>query len=154
MVADYSSNNGFSSVNWSEFFTRTLLDREVVMLRRFEDMVRSMELVPDVEDRLSWVHDSNEEFTESSWWICLYKCRFDTIKTRSSSSIWCLPPQGCLKFNACGIANEEVTSCGGVLRDMEGVARALFSGPIAANNTDSTEAGAMFITLDLFLSMG
>ncbi|MFQ6664897.1 hypothetical protein Gotur_031851 [Gossypium turneri] len=37
---------------------------------------------------------------------------------------------------------------------MEGVARALFSGPIAANDADSTEVGAVFIALDLFLSMG
>ncbi|MBA0827643.1 hypothetical protein Goarm_012407 [Gossypium armourianum] len=52
------------------------------------------------------------------------------------------------------IANEEVVGCGGVLRDMEGVARALFSGPIAANDADSVEVGAVFIALDLFLSMG
>ncbi|TYH25338.1 hypothetical protein ES288_A03G160300v1 [Gossypium darwinii] len=63
MVVDYSSKNGFNSVNWGEFFTRTLLDREVVMLRRLEDMVRSIELVLEVENRLSWVHDSNGEFT-------------------------------------------------------------------------------------------
>ncbi|MBA0764705.1 hypothetical protein Gotri_014009 [Gossypium trilobum] len=62
-IFDYSSNNGFSNLNWGEFFTRTLLDREVVMLRILEDMVRSMELVLEVEDRLSWVHDCNREFT-------------------------------------------------------------------------------------------
>ncbi|KAK5795403.1 hypothetical protein PVK06_036667 [Gossypium arboreum] len=78
---------------------------------------------------------------ESSWWICLNKCRIDTIKTRSSLSIWCPPPQGCMKFNVCGISNEEVAGCGRVLRDMKGVARALFSGPIAANDADSTETG-------------
>ncbi|MBA0828650.1 hypothetical protein Goarm_013298, partial [Gossypium armourianum] len=66
----------------------------------------------------------------------------------------CPPPQGCLKFNVCGIANEEVVSCGGVPRDIEGVARALFSSPIAANDADSTKTGAVFIALDLFLSMG
>ncbi|KAK5838878.1 hypothetical protein PVK06_007624 [Gossypium arboreum] len=99
MVVDYSSKNGFNSVNWGEFFTRTLLDREVVMLRRLEDMVRSIELVLELA------------------------------------------------------ANEEVVGCGGVLRDIEGVARALFSGPISANDVDSTEAGAVFIALDLFLSM-
>ncbi|MBA0738705.1 hypothetical protein Gogos_012032 [Gossypium gossypioides] len=91
---------------------------------------------------------------ESSWWICPNKCRFDTIKTRFSSLIWRPPLQGCLKFNVCGIANEEVAGCGGVPRDMEGVARALFSSPIAANDADSTKTGAVFIALDLFLSMG
>ncbi|MBA0632762.1 hypothetical protein Godav_001442 [Gossypium davidsonii] len=37
---------------------------------------------------------------------------------------------------------------------MEGVARALFSGPITANNVDSAEARVVFIVLDLFLSIG
>ncbi|MBA0881238.1 hypothetical protein Goshw_026407 [Gossypium schwendimanii] len=69
---------------------------------------------------------------ESSWWICPNKCRFDTIKTKFSSSIWRPPPQGCMKFNLCEIANEKVASCDGVLRDIEGVARALFLGPITA----------------------
>ncbi|MBA0612335.1 hypothetical protein Godav_012944, partial [Gossypium davidsonii] len=85
---------------------------------------------------------------ESSWWICLNKCRFDTIKTKSPLSIWRPPPQGCMKFNVCGIANEEVAGCGGVLRDKEGVARALFSGPIAANDKVSAGAGVVFIALD------
>ncbi|MBA0710446.1 hypothetical protein Golax_009739, partial [Gossypium laxum] len=85
---------------------------------------------------------------ESSWWICLNKCRFDTIKIKSPLSIWRPPPQGCMKFNVCGIANEEVAGCGGVLRDKEGVARALFSGPIAANDTVSAGAGVVFIALD------
>ncbi|MBA0681403.1 hypothetical protein Goari_023209 [Gossypium aridum] len=58
------------------------------------------------------------------------------------------------KFQYMRDRNEEVTGCGGVLRDMKGVARALFSGPIVANDTDSTEVGAVFIVLDLFLSMG
>ncbi|MBA0878131.1 hypothetical protein Goshw_006910 [Gossypium schwendimanii] len=75
-------------------------------------------------------------------------------KERSSLSIWRLPLQGYLNFNVFGIENEEVAGCGGVLRDMEGVARALFSGPIAANDADSVEVGAVFIALDLLLSMG
>ncbi|KAG8480022.1 hypothetical protein CXB51_025172 [Gossypium anomalum] len=102
-----------------------------------------------------WIRDVYDELMvqESFWWIFPNKCRFDTIKTRSSSSIWHPSPQGCLKFNICGIANDEVAGCGGVPRDMEGVARALFSGPITANDADSIEVGAMFIALDLFLSM-
>ncbi|MBA0556531.1 hypothetical protein Golob_026621, partial [Gossypium lobatum] len=242
MVVDYSSNNGFSSVNWGEFFTQKLLDREVVMLRRFEYIVKSMELVPEVEDWLSWVHNSNEEFTKlkvpprvrSFLWMlailriptkeflvkrgvqlqhilirCLwcerevewklvegfaefyslcYNVKLSRVRrslwllsiSTTCSSVWiarneiifqrkvmimialifqskmrailwikvvydelmCLPPQGCLKFNVCGIANEEVASCGGVPRDIEGVARALFSSPIAANDADSTKTGA------------
>ncbi|KAB2092291.1 hypothetical protein ES319_A02G019800v1 [Gossypium barbadense] len=76
---------------------------------------------------------------------------FDTIKTKSSSLIWRPLPQGCTKFNVCGIANEEGA---GVLRDMKGVARALFSGPISTNDADSAKAGMVFVALDLFLSMG
>ncbi|MBA0682489.1 hypothetical protein Goari_024205, partial [Gossypium aridum] len=174
-----------------------------------------MELVPEVEDRLSWVHNSNEEFTKlkvpprvrSFLWMlaihriptkefvvkrgvqlqhilirCLwcerevewklvegfaefyslcYNVKLSRVRrslwllsiSTTCSSVWiarneiifqrkCLPPQGCLKFNVCGIANEEVASCGGVPRDIEGVARALFSSPIAANDADSTKTGA------------
>ncbi|MBA0729823.1 hypothetical protein Golax_022773 [Gossypium laxum] len=43
-------------------------------------------------------------------------------------TVWLCPPsEGCLKFNVCGIANDDSAGCEGVLRDMEGVARALFS---------------------------
>ncbi|MBA0696636.1 hypothetical protein Goari_003173, partial [Gossypium aridum] len=53
-----------------------------------------------------------------------------------------------MKFNVCGIANEKVTGCGGVLIDIEGVARALFSGPIAVNDIVSVKVGVVFISLD------
>ncbi|MBA0702123.1 hypothetical protein Goari_026919, partial [Gossypium aridum] len=52
------------------------------------------------------------------------------------------------KFNVYGIANEDSAGCGGVLRDTEGVARALFSSLIAANDVDSTEAGAVLLALE------
>ncbi|MFQ6627826.1 hypothetical protein Gotur_007672 [Gossypium turneri] len=63
MVANYSRNNVFNRVKWSELFTRSLLEREEEMLCRSEDKVNSIELVPGVEDRLCWVHNSNGEFT-------------------------------------------------------------------------------------------
>ncbi|MBA0785269.1 hypothetical protein Gotri_025337, partial [Gossypium trilobum] len=88
---------------------------------------------------------------ESFWWICLNRCKINTIKSKSSSSIWHPPQQGCLKFNVCGIANENSASCVGVLRDMEGVARALFSGPIVANDADSAEARAVLLALEVFI---
>ncbi|MFQ6652469.1 hypothetical protein Gotur_024315 [Gossypium turneri] len=43
--------------------------------------------------------------------------------------------------------------CGGVLRDMEGVARALFSGLIATNDADSAEVGALLLALEVFISL-
>lgn len=36
---------------------------------------------------------------------------------------------------------------------MEGIARALFSGPFAVNDADSAEAGVVVTALELFLSM-
>ncbi|MBA0798685.1 hypothetical protein Gohar_009251 [Gossypium harknessii] len=246
MVVDYSSNNGFSSVNWGEFFTRKLLDREVKLkvpprVRSFlwmltidriptkEFLVKRRvqlqhipirclwcERVPERADHLFFKCKYIEGFWYKffKWWevewklvegfaefysLC-YNMKLSRVRrslwllsiSTTCSSVWiarneiifernvmimvalifqskmrailwirvvydelmCPPPQGCLKFNVCGIANEEVASCGGVPRDIEGVARALFSSPIAANDADSTKTGAVFIALDLFLSMG
>ncbi|MBA0606351.1 hypothetical protein Godav_018831 [Gossypium davidsonii] len=36
---------------------------------------------------------------------------------------------------------------------MDGVARALFSGPIVANDADSVEAGAVVLALEVFISL-
>ncbi|MBA0771115.1 hypothetical protein Gotri_019636 [Gossypium trilobum] len=47
---------------------------------------------------------------------------------------WCPPRYGWVKFNASGVANEDEVGCGGVLRDSDGVAMALFSGPIATKD--------------------
>ncbi|KAG8500324.1 hypothetical protein CXB51_004215 [Gossypium anomalum] len=60
---------------------------------------------------------------------------------------------GCLKFNVCGIANEDRAGYRGVLRDKEGVARALFSGSVVANDTDLAEIGTVMVALDVFLVM-
>nr|KJB12850.1 hypothetical protein B456_002G039400 [Gossypium raimondii] len=42
------------------------------------------------------------------------------------------PPRGWLKFNVCGVVFEDKAGGGGVLRDENGVARALFSSPSEA----------------------
>ncbi|KAH1120670.1 hypothetical protein J1N35_003830 [Gossypium stocksii] len=42
----------------------------------------------------------------------------------------------------------------GVLRDSNGVARALFLGPVAAKNSIIAEVGAIIIALDVYLAMG
>ncbi|MBA0849301.1 hypothetical protein Goshw_014165 [Gossypium schwendimanii] len=36
---------------------------------------------------------------------------------------------------------------------MDGVARALFLGPIVANDTDSAKARAVFLALEVFISL-
>ncbi|MBA0876732.1 hypothetical protein Goshw_009697 [Gossypium schwendimanii] len=80
---------------------------------------------------------------ENFWWICLNKCRIDSIKSKLAASIWCPPSHGCLKFKICGVANEDRAGCGGVLRDKEGAARALFLGFATANDTDLAEIDAI-----------
>ncbi|MBA0731800.1 hypothetical protein Golax_022492, partial [Gossypium laxum] len=90
---------------------------------------------------------------ENFWWICLNKCRIDSIKSKLAASIWCPPSHGCLKFNICGVANEDRAGCGGVLRDKEGAARALFLGSATANDNDLAEIDAVKVALDVFLAM-
>ncbi|MBA0702859.1 hypothetical protein Goari_026756, partial [Gossypium aridum] len=80
-------------------------------------------------------------------------CRIDLIKPKPAALIWRPPSYGCLKFNVFGIVNEDRSGCGCVLRDKEGVARALFSGSIAANDTDLAEIGTVMVALEVFLAM-
>ncbi|KAA3480300.1 LINE-1 reverse transcriptase like [Gossypium australe] len=63
MVKDYSFLNGFKEVNWLDLFIRPLLDKELVLLNRLKEIVCNKVLVPDVEDRLIWVHDNKGEFS-------------------------------------------------------------------------------------------
>ncbi|KAB2088203.1 hypothetical protein ES319_A04G159100v1 [Gossypium barbadense] len=67
---------------------------------------------------------------------------------------WCPPRKGWVKFNLCGIVYEDEAGCGGVLRDLDGVARAVFSGPVVAKDSIAAEVGAIIIALDMFLAMG
>ncbi|MBA0786757.1 hypothetical protein Gotri_027047 [Gossypium trilobum] len=90
---------------------------------------------------------------ENFLWICPNRCRIDSIKSKLAASLWRSPLHGCLKFNVCGIANEDKVGCRGVLRDKEGVARALFSGSVAADDTDLAEIGAVMVALEVFLAM-
>ncbi|KAG8502368.1 hypothetical protein CXB51_000334 [Gossypium anomalum] len=68
--------------------------------------------------------------------------------------LWCPPRYGWVKFNVSGVANEDEAGCGGVLRDADGVARALFSGPNAAKDSIAAKVGAIIIALDVYLVMG
>ncbi|KAK5832783.1 hypothetical protein PVK06_016586 [Gossypium arboreum] len=63
MVIDYSNNSGFSKVKWEDLFIRPLLDRELRILSRLTERVKSVVLVPDLEDSLDWAHDNKGEFS-------------------------------------------------------------------------------------------
>ncbi|MBA0697780.1 hypothetical protein Goari_021305, partial [Gossypium aridum] len=63
---------------------------------------------------------------------------------------WCPLRHGWVKFNVSGVA----IGCGEVLRDSDGVARALFSGPVAAKDSIIAKMGAVIIALDVFLAIG
>ncbi|KAG8475106.1 hypothetical protein CXB51_032028 [Gossypium anomalum] len=71
-----------------------------------------------------------------------------------SFRFWCPPCFGGVKFNVCGVESEDEVGCGGVLRNSDGVARALFSGPFAAKDSLATKVGVISIALDVFLAMG
>ncbi|MBA0700632.1 hypothetical protein Goari_005670 [Gossypium aridum] len=71
MVANYSRNNVFNRLKWSELFTRSLLEREEEILCRLEDRVNSIELVPGVEDRLCWCERVLERGDH-----LFFKCKF------------------------------------------------------------------------------
>ncbi|KAH1040319.1 hypothetical protein J1N35_042062 [Gossypium stocksii] len=58
-----------------------------------------------------------------------------------------------LKFNVCGIELEDRAGCGGVLRNLEGVARAIFSSAVIANDTEEAKISAVKIALEVFLAM-
>ncbi|MBA0681511.1 hypothetical protein Goari_023310, partial [Gossypium aridum] len=82
---------------------------------------------------------------ENFWWICPNRCKIDSIKFQTSCIDMAASSAWMLKVQFCGIANEDRAGCGGVLRDKEGVARALFLGPVAANDTDLAEIGAVMV---------
>ncbi|MBA0576233.1 hypothetical protein Golob_025354, partial [Gossypium lobatum] len=61
---------------------------------------------------------------------------------------------GWVNFNVSRVANEDEVECEGLLRDSNGVARALFLGPVAAKDSITTKAGEIIIALDVYLVMG
>ncbi|MFQ6661659.1 hypothetical protein Gotur_029752, partial [Gossypium turneri] len=61
---------------------------------------------------------------------------------------------GWVKFNVSGVANQDEAGCGGVLRNSNGVARALFFSLVAAKDSIVAEIGTIIIALDVYLAMG
>ncbi|KAG8480367.1 hypothetical protein CXB51_024570 [Gossypium anomalum] len=87
---------------------------------------------------------------ERLWWLCPYKCGL----SNSGSVGWCFPPHGWLKFNVSGVASEGESGCGGVMRDDEGIVRALFSGLSDACDAESAELGAIITAMENFNEIG
>ncbi|TYH21186.1 hypothetical protein ES288_A04G023000v1 [Gossypium darwinii] len=104
---------------------------------------------------LLWIRSIHEEIflKENLWWISPLRCQVDSIKSKPAVFCWRPLPVGWLKFNVCGIELEDKAGCGGVLRDMEGVARVIFSGAVNVNNAEEAEIGAVKIALEVFLAM-
>ncbi|KAK5802947.1 hypothetical protein PVK06_030581 [Gossypium arboreum] len=104
---------------------------------------------------LLWIRSIHDEILlqKDLWWISPLKCRVESVRSNFTLFYWRSPPTGWLKFNIYRIELENKAGCGGVLRDMEGLARAIFSGAVFANNAEEAEIGAVKITLDVFIAM-
>ncbi|XP_040948622.1 uncharacterized protein [Gossypium hirsutum] len=105
---------------------------------------------------LLWVRVAFDEcmVQERLWWLSPSKCKFDSLNSKLVTLSWHYPPHGWLKFNVSGMATEEATGCGGVLRGEEGTVRALFSGPCDAIDAYSVELGAIITALDVIVEIG
>ncbi|MBA0849484.1 hypothetical protein Goshw_016584 [Gossypium schwendimanii] len=80
------------------------------------------------------------QFLKGSRWFCPVKCKHSRNKVNEAVIHWAPPPIGWSKFNVTGVAKEDKAGCSGVLRDEEGVGRSLFSRPIDAVVSETTEA--------------
>ncbi|KAK5838829.1 hypothetical protein PVK06_007569 [Gossypium arboreum] len=94
---------------------------------------------------MAWLKegDANNTIFHRAIKISLNKCCLDNYKFKSAAVFWRPPPLGWIKFNVYGVAKEGKVGCGGVLRDMKGVARALFLGSVIAYVVDVDEASAV-----------
>ncbi|KAK5771080.1 hypothetical protein PVK06_047255 [Gossypium arboreum] len=103
-----------------------------------------------------WIRSVYEELKvdERIWWVCPYKSCCNIKNSGLRDKFWCSPCYGGIKFNVCGAAVEDEARCGGVLRNSDGVARALFSGQILEKDSIEAEARAVIIALDMILEIG
>ncbi|KAG8482616.1 hypothetical protein CXB51_024060 [Gossypium anomalum] len=104
---------------------------------------------------LLWIRSTHNEFMlqEKFWWLAPQKCRVVSHKSNVVASFWRPLPCGWLKFNVCGIAKEDKAGGRGTLRDMDGIARRIFSSDIGTNVAEEAEIGAVKIALEMVASM-
>ncbi|XP_017624599.1 uncharacterized protein LOC108468219 [Gossypium arboreum] len=104
---------------------------------------------------LLWIRSIHDEIMlkEDIWWISPLRCRLESAK--SNFAVFCRrsPPVGKLKFIVNGVEFKEKAGYGGILRDMEGSARALFSGAVVTNIAEEAEIGVVKIALDVFVAV-
>lgn len=90
---------------------------------------------------------------EQLWWLKLAECRADAVNDKVILN-WRFP-LGELKFNVSGMAYEETSGCGGVLRDEKDLVGAVFSGPgEAAKDAAAVEIEVVSFALDVLIEMG
>lgn len=89
---------------------------------------------------------------EKFLWFAPQRCRVVSHKLNSTVSFWRPPPYGWLKLNVCGIAKEDKAGCRGFLRDLEGMARGIFSGAAGTNVVEKAEIETVKIALEVFES--
>ncbi|KAG8492551.1 hypothetical protein CXB51_009978 [Gossypium anomalum] len=175
-VGDSLSYSGNGSVNWEGWFSRPLLGREKgmckdivdkcegelesashiffhwwdVVWKKVDGFVDFFALCNNV--KMAEIHNEIM-MQENFWWISPQRCQVVPYKSKYVTSFWKPPPLGWLKFNVCGIVKEDKVGCRGVLREMEGIARGIFSGAVDTNVVKEAEIGAVKITFEVFLSM-
>ncbi|TYJ16272.1 hypothetical protein E1A91_A10G240700v1, partial [Gossypium mustelinum] len=101
----------------------------------------------------------NELVFEKRWpkmsnLVCPVRSWSGGKKFESGGSFWCPPCFGRVKFSVSGVESEGDAGCGGVLRNSEGVVRAMFSGLCAARESSAAEVGVVCLALEVFLEMG
>ncbi|KAK5834295.1 hypothetical protein PVK06_018172 [Gossypium arboreum] len=104
------------------------------MCKDMVDKVSGTVLLSEVEDRLCWVNDKCRKVDGVMDYIAL--CN-NVKMAESKKSLW----------------KEDKAGFGGVLRDMEGIAKGIFSGAVHINVVEEAEIGAVKIALEFFLSM-
>ncbi|KAE8655245.1 hypothetical protein F3Y22_tig00117034pilonHSYRG01555 [Hibiscus syriacus] len=62
-LEDVAVGNKLLSIQWVNIFSRKLLDREVSSLKCFEDCVKDIVVVLEIEDKILWVHDKGVHFS-------------------------------------------------------------------------------------------
>ncbi|KAG8473851.1 hypothetical protein CXB51_036041 [Gossypium anomalum] len=139
-----------SAVCWSVWLARN----ELVFEKRWPKMSNLVFLTKI--RALMWIRAVYNELKvdEKIWWICPVRSWSGGKKFGSGGNFWCPPYFGGVKFNVSGVESEGVAGCGGVLRNSEGVVRAVFSGPCAARESSAAEVGTVCLALEVFLEMG
>ncbi|KAH1063341.1 hypothetical protein J1N35_028328 [Gossypium stocksii] len=136
--------------------TKEFLTRRGVQLRQLERSCSWCDREPDSTEHLFFKCKFIEWFWQNifEWWDVEWNLVDGFLDFYSLCNNVKFTGYGWIKFNVSGVANEDEARCGGMLRDVDGVAKALFLGPVAAKDSIAAEIGAIIIALDVYLVMG